>query len=81
MNKIALCVLGLVLAACLFLISQWQLEIIFIVMSYDIFSFNFAGFGNFGLPNFIWRDIFYVWQWISFGIACFCCLFLGEEYI
>ena len=58
----------------------WQLEIVYIVASNPLpWGFNFAGFGDFGLPLWAWRDIAYfviAGAFFIFGIAAF---LLGRE--
>ena len=46
---------GLVFGVC-----YWQQEIIDISISSGLFSYNFGGFGDFGLAWYSWRDIWMV---------------------
>ena len=67
------------LSVWLLTIGQWQQEILDIVKDPAVlWKYNFAGFGDFGLDWWSWRDVWYAWDWIVTMFGYVMCLILGS---
>ena len=47
--------------------ALWQLEIVFITATNELgWGYDFAGFGDLGLQNYQWRDVWYIVIFVCF---------------
>ena len=80
MNVKVILVLILMCCPVALTVAFWQLEIIYIVVSNPLgWGFNFAGFGDFGFPEWLWRDIGYAIITLAYMVSTIAAFLLGRE--